>query len=91
MIARVAHLKEEKETERLKIVEAKREQQFIRNADELRKVDADFNELKVYGEQNIQIMEKQKILQEKYEGKFGLKEGFELVSQFIVFLKSLFD
>lgn len=69
MIARVAHLKEEKENERLKLVAVKREQQFIRNADELRKVDADFNELKVYGEQNIQIMEKQKILQEKYEGK----------------------
>ncbi|KAL4426282.1 hypothetical protein ABPG74_018699 [Tetrahymena malaccensis] len=67
MIQRVNHLKEEKEKERLRVVEEKREQQFVRNADELRKVDADFHELKTYHEQNIQIMEKQKILQEKYE------------------------
>lgn len=45
----------------------KLEKRFEQNADELRKVDQDLKELKVAYERNIQLVEKQSLMQNKYE------------------------
>lgn len=45
------------------------EKRFQKNADELRKVDLDFKELKTAHERNIQIVEKQNQLKNEYESK----------------------
>jgi hypothetical protein len=45
------------------------EKRFEKNADELRKVDLDFKELKTAHERNIQIVEKQNQLKNEYESK----------------------
>lgn len=68
MARRVKELKEEKEKRRVEEVNAKLERRFDQNADELRKVDQDLKELKVAYERNLQLVEKQNILQNQYEG-----------------------
>lgn len=67
MLKRVALLKERKEEERKKYVEGQLEKKFENEADELRKVDADFKELKTVYERNIQMMEKQRAMEEQFE------------------------
>lgn len=66
MLKRVAQLKQMKEEERRKYVEQQLEKKFENEADELRKVDADFKELKTTYERNIQMMEKQRDMEEKF-------------------------
>lgn len=66
MLKRVQMLKQMKEEERKKFVEGQLEKKFEMEADELRKVDADFKELKTVYERNIQMMEKQKSLEEQF-------------------------
>ena len=68
MLKRVNELKEQRENERQEFVKEKLEKRFKDNTDELRKVDADFKELKTVYERNIQIMEKQRELEDKYYG-----------------------
>lgn len=70
MLNRVKELKVRKEEERKKFVENQYERRFEDEADELRKVDCDFKELKTMHERNIQMMEKQKNLIENFEGNF---------------------
>lgn len=50
-------------------VNAKLERRFEQNADELRKVDQDLKQLKLSYERNIQLVEKQSLLQNQFEGK----------------------
>jgi len=66
MLKRVQLLKQMKEEDRKKYVEEKLEKKFENEADELRKVDADFKELKTVYERNIQMMEKQKNMEEQF-------------------------
>ena len=66
MLKRVAQLKQMKEENRRKYVEQQLEKKFENEADELRKVDADFKELKTVYERNIQMMEKQRDMEEKF-------------------------
>ena len=44
------------------------ERRFEQNADELRKVDQDLKQLKLAYERNMQLVEKQNIMQDQYEG-----------------------
>ena len=67
MLKRVYELKQMKEENRKKFVEAQLEKKFENEADELRKVDADFKELKTVYERNIQMLEKQKAMEEQFE------------------------
>lgn len=53
-------------------VNAKLDKRFIQNADELRKVDQELKELKTAYERNIQMVEKQNLLQDQYEGRSNL-------------------
>ena len=53
MRTQVSELKAEKEVERQKFVAEMKEKQFKAQADELRKVDWEFNELKTVHERNI--------------------------------------
>lgn len=46
MIEKVTNLKDDREVKRKKYVEEQLERRFKNNADELRKVDQEFNELK---------------------------------------------
>lgn len=66
MAKRVKQLKEEKEKRRVQEVNLKLDRRFEQNADELRKVDQDLKELKTAYERNIQLVEKQNILQNQY-------------------------
>ena len=68
MLNRVKELKQQKEENRKKFVEEQYERRFEDEADELRKVDADFKELKTMQERNLQMMEKQKNMVENFEG-----------------------
>lgn len=71
MARRVAELKEEKERRRVAEVNNKLEKRFEQNADELRKVDQDLKELKLAYERNMQLVEKQGIMQNQYECKYN--------------------
>ena len=75
MARRVKELKEEKEKRRKEEVNEKLEKRFEQNADELRKVDQDLKELKTAYERNMQLVEKQNILQEQYECKPSLTQN----------------
>lgn len=66
MLKRVNLLKQKKEEERKKFVEEQFEKKFENEADELRKVDADFKELKTVYERNIQMMEKQRNMEQQF-------------------------
>ena len=68
MAKRVSELKEEKEKRRQEEVNHKLERRFEQNADELRKVDQDLKQLKLAYERNMQLVEKQNIMQDQYEG-----------------------
>ena len=50
------------------------ERRFELNADELRKVDAELKELRTDLDRNVQLMEKQKIMTNQYE---GIKEDIQ--------------
>lgn len=69
MAQRVKELKEEKEKKRQEEVNNKLEKRFEQNADELRKVDQDLKALRLAYERNMQLVEKQSLLQNQYEGK----------------------
>lgn len=66
MLRRVHELKQRKEASRKVFVEEQLEKKFENEADELRKVDADFKELKTVHQRNIQMMEKQKAMEEQF-------------------------
>ena len=68
MAARVKELKEEKEKRRQEDVNGKLDRRFEMNADELRKVDQDLKQLKLAYERNIQLVEKQSVMENQYEG-----------------------
>lgn len=67
MIDTVTRLREEKEKLRTEFVKEKLEQQFREGADELRKVDSTIREHGTTYERDIQMMEKQKQLRQKFE------------------------
>ena len=74
MINRVQELRTTKEAQRRQEVAEKLERRFREGADELRKVGADFNELKNMHLRNLQMMEKQKLMEQQYEGDFNSNE-----------------
>jgi hypothetical protein len=86
MMERVKTLKEEREKKRSAEVSEKLERNFKQNADELRKVDQEFKELKAVYERNIQIMEKQKMLEDQYQGRSKIRENFLFTFFFFVSL-----
>ena len=63
MIAQVQELKQKKESERSSFAQKQYDKQFKNNADELRKIESNFNELQAVAYRNMQMMEKQKILE----------------------------
>ncbi|CAD8052711.1 unnamed protein product [Paramecium primaurelia] len=67
MMKEVAELKQRKEFERAKQAEAAYERRFRDNADELRLVNQQFNEQQTVAYRNMQMMEKQKMLEDQYE------------------------
>lgn len=67
MAERVRVLKEERENEKKRYVDEQLERRFEMNADELRKVDAEIKELRTDLDRNVQLMEKQTIMENKYE------------------------
>lgn len=69
MLQRVKELKTQKELERQKYSTQQYERRFEEEADELRKIDFDFKELKTSHERNMQTMEKQKAMIDNYNGK----------------------
>jgi len=74
MIERVNQLRAQKEAQRQAEVAEKLERRFREGADELRKVDSDFNELKNSHLRNIQMMEKHQLMERQYQGIFFCKE-----------------
>lgn len=60
-------LKEKKERARAEDVAERLERRFEQGADELRKVDQEVKEMKLAAERDIQLVEKQAILQRQYE------------------------
>jgi hypothetical protein len=66
MINRVAELKEKREVARLKEVEEKLDRRFKEQADELRLVGSKIREMKTKHEQDIQMLEKQKKMEDQY-------------------------
>ena len=69
MYNRVQELKAQKEDQRKRDVEQKLERRFREGADELRKVESEINELKNMHFRNVQMMEKQELMEQQYEGK----------------------
>jgi len=67
MIERVNQLRAQKEAQRQAEVAEKLERRFREGADELRKVDSDFNELKNSHLRNIQMMEKHQLMERQYQ------------------------
>lgn len=49
-------------------VDQQYERRFEMNADELRKVDAELKELRTDLDRNVQLIEKQSLMENKYEG-----------------------
>ena len=70
MIARVAQLKAEKEALRQQFVAEKMEKRFREGADELRKMESELGEIKTKHLRDIQMMEKQQIMEREYHGNF---------------------
>lgn len=66
MITRVTELKEKREVARLKEVEEKLDRRFKDQADELRLVGSKIREMKTKHEQDIQMLEKQKKMEDQY-------------------------
>lgn len=66
MIERVQELKQKREDARLKDVEEKLDRRFKEQADELRLVGSKIKEMKTKHEQDIQMLEKHKKLEEQY-------------------------
>jgi hypothetical protein len=66
MLSRVQELKQHRETARLKEVEEKLDRRFKDQADELRLVDTKIKEMKTKHEQDIQMLEKHKKLEDQY-------------------------
>lgn len=66
MLERVHELKQKREVARLKEVEEKLDRRFKDQADELRLVDSKIKEVKTKHEQDIQMLEKHKKMEEKY-------------------------
>ena len=73
MAQRVQELKQEKERQRSEEVNAKLERRFEMNADELRHVDLDIKQQKLSYERSLQLMDKQKKMQDQYEGNFSVR------------------
>ena len=69
MIKRVADLKSKREVERQDFVKNMLDKRFKENADELRKVNSDLRELKTNYERDLQMLEKQDVMVEKWKGK----------------------
>ncbi|CAK85047.1 unnamed protein product (macronuclear) [Paramecium tetraurelia] len=67
MMKEVAELKQRKEAERARQADAAYDRRFRENADELRKVNQQFNELQAVAYRNMQMMDKQKQLEDQYE------------------------
>lgn len=59
-------MKERKEQDRKEFAESQYERRFRDNADELRKVESNFNELQAVAYRNMQMVEKQKLLEQQY-------------------------
>ena len=68
MTKKVEELKREKERKRKSDAESRLSKHFEQNADELRKVDQDFKKLQTAYERNIQMVEKQQLMDKEYEG-----------------------
>lgn len=66
MLSRVQELKQHREQARLKEVEEKLDRRFKDQADELRLVDTKIREMKTKHEQDIQMLEKHKKMEEQY-------------------------
>jgi hypothetical protein len=66
MISKVSELKEKRETMRLQEVEEKLDRRFKEGADELRLVDSKIREMKTKHEQDIQMLEKQRKMEQEY-------------------------
>jgi hypothetical protein len=66
MLTRVQELKQHRETARLKEVEEKLDRRFKDQADELRLVDSKIKEMKTKHEQDIQMLEKHRKMEEQY-------------------------
>ena len=67
MAERVKQLKEERQSQRKEYVNEQLYKRFELNADELRKVDAELRELKTDYERNVQLIEKQRLMENQYE------------------------
>lgn len=67
MRTKVAKLKAEKEDQRQAYVAHQYERQFKNGADALRKIESNLNEIKSMQEREIQMMERQNLLEEKYK------------------------
>ncbi|KAM3135735.1 hypothetical protein pb186bvf_012132 [Paramecium bursaria] len=67
MIKQVQELKARKEAERSKFADSQNERRFREQADELRQVNLNFNELQAVAYRNMQMIEKQKLLEDQYE------------------------
>lgn len=66
MIERVKQLKSQREFRRQEDVAEKLDRRFMDSADELRKVGTDIKEMKIKHERDIQMLEKQKKLEQQY-------------------------
>lgn len=66
MIARVEQLKSQREFRRQEDVAEKLDRRFMDSADELRKVGSDIKQMKIKHERDIQMLEKQKKLEQNY-------------------------
>jgi hypothetical protein len=66
MLAKVQMLKQKRETQRLQEVEEKLDRRFKDQADELRLVETKIKEVKTKHEQDIQMLEKHKKMEEQY-------------------------
>lgn len=67
MFKRVQELKAQKESARKADVEQKLERRFREGADELRKVESEIGELKNMHFRNVQMMEKQELMEQQYQ------------------------
>lgn len=70
MMARVAELKRQKEELRQQFVADKLEKRFRDGADELRKMESELGEIKTKHLRDIQMMEKQQIMEREYHGNY---------------------
>lgn len=66
MMSKVERLKQEREATKQEEVAEKYARRFKEQADELRKVDADIKEIKTKQERDVQMLEKQQLLEKEY-------------------------